>query len=546
MLSVTDLTVSFGKKILYQDVNLKFNSDGCYGLIGANGAGKSTFLKVLSGEIEPTKGEVHTGRGERISHLEQNHFAHDEKMCMEAVFFGEKQLYNIRAQREALYAKDDLSDEDGMKVADLEAEYASLGGYDAETEAERLLSGLGVAKGLWTKKLGELDDVVKMRVLLAQSIFGNPQVLLLDEPTNHLDLDSISWLEGFLEGFHNTVIVASHDRYFLNRICTSMIDVDFQTIKIYPGNYAFWKEMREFTMQQRKDQARRSEEKAAELRSFIARFSSNAARSRQATSRKKELDKLTLDALPQTSRRYPFIAFESRRSLGSSILHIKDLKYTNSEGQTLMSRLTLDIERGEKVAIIGSDRAARQAFLELLAGNLSPDTGQIKWGETVSKCFTPRNNTPYFTKDDTMIDWLFQWTNSDDIGYIRSVLGKMLFSGEEGLKKVPVLSGGEKVRCMICRAMLLEANFYIFDEPTAQLDLETITSLNTGLEKFNGCEIVLSHDRELLQTVCNRVLEFTSDGVIDRKMRLEDYLESPAVTELRDKMGGGEHQRVEI
>ncbi|MBF9018659.1 MULTISPECIES: ABC-F family ATP-binding cassette domain-containing protein [unclassified Oceanispirochaeta] len=545
MITASNITLSFGKRFLFKDVNIKFTPGNCYGLIGANGSGKSTFLKILSGEIEQDSGDVILPPGERLAVLAQDHYAFNEHTVMHTVIMGHKKLYSIMVEKDAIYMKEDFTDEDGMRASELEGEFADLNGWESESEAATLLAGLGVGVDMHDKLMKDVDDTYKVRILLAQAIFGNPEVLLLDEPTNHLDIESIRWLENFLYGFQNTVIVVSHDRHFLNKVCTHIADIDYNKIQIFAGNYMFWQQASQLSAMQRKDQAKKSEAKAAELKSFIQRFSANASKSKQATSRKKELDKLELNELPKTSRRFPFVGFEPDREPGTIILEADNISKT-IDGEELFKNWDLKIDNGDKIGFVGPNNQAKTAFMEIIMGNMTPDTGKYSWGVTTSQSYFPKDNTAFFDTDENMTEWLRKYSEEQDDAYVRGFLGRMLFSGDESLKKVKVLSGGEKVRCMLSRMMLSKANVIVLDDPTAHLDLESITSLNDGLMKFNGIVVFSSHDHQFINTIANRIIEFTPGGVIDRRMTFEEYLDSDDVRAVRDKMYGGSHNRMTI
>jgi ATPase subunit of ABC transporter with duplicated ATPase domains len=545
LLTVSNISLSFGKRVLFKNVNIKFNPGNCYGLIGANGAGKSTFIKILSGDQEADSGEVILPSGERMTVLEQDHFAYDEVQVLDTVIRGHKKMYEIMKEREYLYGKADMTDEEGMKVAELEGEFADMGGYEAESEASSLLSGLGVGEEFHEKKMGDLEDNLKVRILLAQALFGNPDVLLLDEPTNHLDLESITWLENFLYRFSNTVIVVSHDRHFLNKVCTHIADIDFQQISLYTGNYEFWWKASQLSAKLRKEQQKKSEAKAAELKEFISRFSSNAARSKQATSRKKELDKLELNDLPQTSRRFPYVAFKPEREPGKMVLEVEGLT-KSIDGEKVLDNFTFNLENDDKVAFVGPNNLAKTVLFDILSGEMEPDGGEYRWGVTITTNYFPKDNTKFFDSEINMTDWLRQYSSEEEESYVRGFLGRMLFSGDESLKKVNVLSGGEKVRCMLSRMMLSGANVLILDEPTAHLDLESITSLNSGLSEFPYPILINSHDHQLIQTAANRIIEFTPNGVVDKRMPFDDYLENDEIHALRTEMYGGSHIRLSI
>lgn len=536
MISTTGLTLRYGSRALFSDVNIKFTPGNCYGLIGANGAGKSTFLKILAGEIEPTNGEVNITPGERLAVLKQNHFEFDEFEVLKTVIMGHRRLYEIMEEKDALYAKPDFSDEDGIKASELEGEFAELNGWQAEAEAGELLIGLGIPTDLHDKKMNDLDGSQKVRVLLAQALFGNPDILLLDEPTNHLDLESIAWLENFLYNYENTVIVVSHDRYFLNKVCTHIADIDFGKIQLYVGNYDFWYESSQLALKLAKDANKKKEEKIKELEAFIRRFSSNASKAKQATSRKKQLDKITLDDIRPSSRRYPYINFKPEREAGKDILAVKDISKT-IEGELVLNHLNFIVNKGDKIALVGTNELAKTTLMQILMGELEADTGEYSWGVTTSQAYFPKDNAAYFEGNDlTLVDWLRQFSTDPDETFVRGFLGRMLFSGEEALKRANVLSGGEKVRCMLSRMMLSGANVLLFDEPTNHLDLESITALNNGLIDFNGTLLFTSHDHQFVQTVANRIIEITPNGLIDKQMEYDEYLKSEEVKKQREAM----------
>ena len=525
MISTQNLTLQFGKRILFKDVNIKFTPGNCYGLIGANGTGKSTFLKVLSGEIDPTVGEVIVTPGERLAVLKQNHYEFDEFGVLETVIMGHARLFAIMQEKETLCAKPDFSDEDGMKLADLECEFAELNGWDAETEAARLLSGLGVTTELHTQKMKDMTALDKVKVLLARALFGNPDILLLDEPTNHLDIQAIRWLEDYLYDFPNTVIVVSHDRHFLNQVCTHIADIDFEAIQLYVGNYDFWLESSQLALQMARDANKKKEEKAKELMAFIQRFSANASKSKQATSRKKQLEKLTLDDIRPSSRKYPYIAFKPDREAGAQLLTVDGISLA-VEGETLLNNLSFTVLKGDKIAFISRNEAARTALFQILVGERPADSGEFKWGVTTSQTYFPKENSVFFDGVTlNLVDWLRQFSRDQDETYIRGFLGRMLFAGEETQKEARVISGGEKVRCMLSRMMLSGANVLLLDEPTNHLDLESITSLNNGLIQFDGTILFASHDHQFVQTIANRIIEITPDGLNDYRMTYDEYLE---------------------
>ncbi|MCB8976974.1 MAG: ATP-binding cassette domain-containing protein [Ardenticatenaceae bacterium] len=541
MLVASDITLSFGQRVLFKDVNLKFLPGNCYGLIGANGAGKSTFLKVLAGEIEPNKGEIITDPNERIAVLQQDQFAFDEYTVLETVIMGHKQLYEVQKARDAIYAKPDFSEEDGILAADLEATFAELNGYEAESEAATLLKGLGIEEALLDRMMRDLEGTQKVRVLLAQAMFGNPDILLLDEPTNQLDLDTIRWLEDFLFRFNNTVIVVSHDRHFLNNVCTHIADIDYGKIQLYVGNYEFWYESSQLAMEQRKNEKKKREDKIKELEEFVRRFSANVAKARQATSRKKLIDKLTMDELPASTRRFPFVGFDPERPCGKVVLRVKDLS-KSVDGQAALSNFNLEVNQGDKIAFIGDNDLIKTTLFDILAGELEPDYGSYEWGTTITMSYFPKENSAYFDTDLNLVEWLRQYATVDDSEtFLRGFLGRMLFSGEEALKNTRVLSGGEKVRCMLSRMMLSGANALMLDEPTNHLDLEAITALNKGLIKFPEVVLFASHDYEFVNTIANRIVEIAPGGAIDRMMTLEAYLADPTIAALRRELYHGEH-----
>ncbi|HOE69188.1 MAG TPA: ATP-binding cassette domain-containing protein [Candidatus Omnitrophota bacterium] len=529
MISTSGITLQFGKRILFENVNIMFTPGNCYGLIGANGSGKSTFLKILSGEIEPTAGSIATGKNERISTLKQNQFAYDEFPVLRTVIMGHQKLYDLIREKEAIYAKPDFSDADGLRVADLEHQFSEMHGWDAEAEAAKLLSDLGIPDKLHDLQMKQLEANQKVRVLLAQALFGNPDILLLDEPTNHLDVETCLWLEDFLYDFKNTAIVVSHDRHFLDRVCTHIADIDFGKIQLYAGNYSFWYESSQLALRQRSESNRSIEEKRKELQTFIARFSANASKSRQATSRKKLLEKLTLEDIKPSSRRYPNIIFKPEREAGNDLLEIDGLE-CSIDGELMFRNLDLRIDKGDKVAFVGPLDRTKSTLFQVLAGEIAPDRGSFKWGASTSRAYFPRENRQYFETDLDLVDWLRQFSREKDENFVRGFLGRMLFSGEESLKKASVLSGGERVRCMLARMMLSGANVLIMDEPTNHLDLESITALNQGLEKFPGTVLFSSHDHQFVQTVANRIIELTPLGIIDRReTALDTFLTDPEI-----------------
>lgn len=539
MISAHNVALAYGKRVIFKDVNIKFIPGNCYGLIGANGAGKSTFLKILAGEIEADKGDISVGAGQRIAMLRQDHFAFDEETVFNTVMMGHRELYQIMAEREAIYSKGEFTEADGIRSGELEALFAEMNGYEAESEAAVLLNGLGIPEDLRGKKMKELEGGEKVRVLLAQALFGNPDILLLDEPTNHLDLKSIAWLEEFLSRFQNTVIVVSHDRHFLNQVCTHVADIDFGKITVYVGNYDFWYEASQLMLKQKQEENRKVTEKANDLKEFIQRFSSNASKAKQATSRKKLLEKLTVEDLPVSSRKYPFVVFKPERSCGDIILEIKDLSKT-VDGVKVLDDFSLTVNKGDKIAFVGGDAQTKTTLFQILAGECEPDSGGFRFGVTITPAFFPKENRRFFENDLTLIDWLLQYAPTEGENFARGFLGRMLFSGEEATKKSNVLSGGEKVRCMLARMMLTGANVLVFDEPTNHLDLESITSLNNGLIAYPEVVLFASHDHKFLSTVANRIVEFTPAGFIDRSMTFDEYLESAEVAMVREEHYGEE------
>lgn len=534
MLSVSNVSLRFGKRVLFEEVNIKFTEGNCYGLIGANGAGKSTFLKILSGEIESQTGSVTMNPGERMSILKQNHFEYEETPVLQTVIMGNKRLYDIMIEKDAIYAKEDFSEEDGNKAADLEAEFAELNGWEAESEAGALLSGLGVKEDLHYSLLKDLNGSDKVKVLLAQALFGNPDILLLDEPTNNLDIDSILWLENFLQNFKNTVIVVSHDRHFLDNVCTHIADLDFGKIQLYGGTYTFWYESSQLAARQRADQNKKTEEKRKELEEFIRRFSANVAKSKQATARQKMLDKLQVEDIQPSSRKYPFINFKPEREAGDQLLSVENLSYTTDEGIKLFENLSFTINKGDKVAFLSKDSLAITALFDILMGEKQASSGEYKWGITTTQTYLPNDNAQYFKEDSlNLVDWLRQYSTEKDESFIRGFLGRMLFSGDEALKKCTVLSGGEKQRCMFSRMMLSGANVLLFDEPTNHLDLESITALNNGMIDFPGTILFTCHDHQLTNTVANRIIELGTSKHMDKLMTYDDYITDPAVKQQR-------------
>lgn len=527
MITVTDVSLRYGDRKLFEDVNIKFTPGNCYGLIGANGAGKSTFIKILSGELEPQTGNVQLGPGQRLAVLKQDHFAYEEEEVLKVVIMGHERLYQVMQEKDAIYTKADFTDEDGMKAAELEGEFAELNGWEAESEAAILLKGLGIIEELHTKKMAELSGAEKVKVLLAQALFGKPDVLLLDEPTNHLDIKAIQWLEEFLINFENTVIVVSHDRHFLNKVCTHIADLDYGKIQIYVGNYDFWYESSQLAVKMAQDSNKKKEEKIKELQSFIARFSANASKSKQATSRKKLLDKITLDDIKPSSRRYPFVGFTPEREIGNDLLRVEGLTKT-IDGVKVLDNISFTMNKDDKIALVGTNELAKTILFKILTGELEPDSGTYKWGVTTSQSYFPKDNSKYFEKNDlSLVDWLRQFSPQDESeSFLRGFLGRMLFSGEEVLKKASVLSGGEKVRCMLSKMMLSGANVLLLDEPTNHLDLESITALNNGLMNYKGSLIFASHDHQFIQTIANRIMEITPNGLIDKRMSYDEFLEN--------------------
>ncbi|AAP26770.1 MULTISPECIES: ABC-F family ATP-binding cassette domain-containing protein [Bacillus] len=541
MITVSNVSLRFADRKLFEGVNIKFTPGNCYGLIGANGAGKSTFLKILSGEIEPSTGDIHITPGERLAVLKQNHFEYEEFPVLETVIMGHTQLYKVMQEKNAIYMKEDFSDEDGMRAAELEGEFAELNGWEAESEAAILLKGLGIGEDLHDKKLSELTGAEKVKVLLAQALFGKPDILLLDEPTNHLDLKAIQWLENFLMNFENTVIVVSHDRHFLNKVCTHMADLDFGKIQLYVGNYDFWHESSQLALKLTQDANKKKEEKVKELQNFIARFSSNASKAKQATSRKKLLDKITLDDIRPSSRRYPFVGFTPEREVGNDLLTVEGLSKT-IDGEKVLDNVYFTLNKGDKVAFIGRNDIAMTTLFKILMGEMEPDSGSFKWGVTTSQSYFPRDNSKYFENSDlNLVEWLRQFSPQDESeSFLRGFLGRMLFSGEEVKKNVSVLSGGEKVRCMLSKMMLSGANVITLDDPTNHLDLESITALNNGLIAFKGTMLFTSHDHQFVQTIANRIIEVTPNGVIDKEATYDEFLENEELQKQVDAMYKGQ------
>lgn len=538
MIFASNVSLSYGTQVLFKNVNIKFTAGNCYGIIGANGAGKSTFLKILSSEIEADSGEIIITPGERLAVLSQNHFAFNDYSVINTVIKGYSKLYDIMIARDEIYQKSDFTEEDGIKAAELEGEFAELGGWEAEAQAASLLSGLGISEDNHYKMMSDIEDNIKVKVLLAQSLFGNPDILLLDEPTNHLDLESIHWLENFLAEFNNTVIVVSHDRHFLNSVCTHIADIDYSKIQLFVGNYDFWYLSSQLITRQLKDEKRKREDKIAELKSFIQRFSSNASKARQATSRKKLIDKLTIDDIKPSSRRFPYVNFKGERECGKNILSVSSLT-KDYEGERVLNNLSFTVNNGDKIAFVGPSHFAKTQLFEIISDNTLADDGSYEWGVTTTQSYFPKDNDRFFTSDLSITDWLRQYSTEKDDTFVRSFLGRMLFSGDEALKSTLVLSGGEKVRCILAKMMMEGANVLIFDEPTSHLDLESINALNNALTDFTGCILFNSHDHQFVQTIANRIIEITENGVIDRMMSFDDYLESKEVKEIREKMYEG-------
>ncbi len=535
MISANNVTLRLGKRALFEDVNIKFTEGNCYGLIGANGAGKSTFLKILSGELEPTNGEVIMNDGERLSVLQQDHFKYDQYMVLDTVIMGNKRLYDIMKEKDAIYAKEDFTDEDGIRASELEAEFAEMDGWNAESDAATLLNGLGVDTDIHYKMMSELDGNLKVKVLLAQALFGNPDVLLLDEPTNHLDLDAIAWLEEFLINFENTVIVVSHDRYFLNKVCTHIADIDYAKIQLYAGNYDFWYESSQLMIKQMKEANKKKEEKIKELQDFIQRFSANASKSKQATSRKRALEKIQLDEIRPSSRKYPYIDFRPKREIGNEVLTVSNISKT-IDGVKVLDNISFTVGHDDKIAFVGPNTIATTTLFRILAGEEEPDEGSYKWGVTTSQGYFPKDNTKEFDNDLVIADWLAQYSDDKDATYVRGFLGRMLFAGEDGVKKVKVLSGGEKVRCLLSKLMIMGSNVLILDEPTNHLDMESITALNNGLIKFPGVCLFACQDHQFVQTTANRIMELTNTGLIDKRTTYDEYLANDELARKRQIM----------
>ena len=533
MIQANNVTLRVGKKALFEDVNIKFTEGNCYGLIGANGAGKSTFLKILSGALETTGGDVTITPGQRLSVLEQDHFKYDAWPVMDTVIMGNERLYKIMKEKDAIYAKEDFSDEDGIRASELEAEFAEMDGWDAESNAATLLNGLGVGTELHYSQMADLNGNEKVKVLLAKALFGNPDILLLDEPTNHLDLDAIAWLEEFLINFENTVIVVSHDRYFLNKVCTHTADIDYGKIQLYAGNYDFWYESSQLIIKQRKEANKKKEEQIKELQEFISRFSANASKSKQATSRKRALEKIELDDIRPSSRKYPYIDFRPEREIGNEVLTVEGLSKTIN-GVKVLDNISFIVGHDDKIALVGGNELAKTTLLQILVGEMEPDEGTYKWGVTTSQAYFPKDNTAEFDNDYTITDWLMGYSPVKDVTYVRGFLGRMLFAGEDGVKKVKVLSGGEKVRCLLSKMMISGANCLLFDEPTNHLDMEAITALNEGMKKFKGVEIFSCHDHQVVQTTANRIMEILPDGtLVDKITTYDEYLESDEMARKR-------------
>lgn len=526
MISANNITLRLGKSALFEDVNIKFTEGNCYGIIGANGAGKSTFLKILSGQLEPTSGDVAITPGQRLSFLEQDHFKYDAFPVLDTVMMGNQRLYDIMKEKEAIYMKEDFSDEDGIRASELEAEFAEMDGWNAESDAATLLNGLGVGTELHYQQMGDMNGDIKVKVLLAKALFGNPDILLLDEPTNNLDLDAISWLEEFLINFENTVIVVSHDRYFLNKVCTNIADIDYAKITLYAGNYDFWYESSQLLIKQKKEANKKKEEKIKELKEFISRFSANASKSKQATSRKKALEKIELDEIKPSSRKYPYIDFRPNREIGNEVLMVEDLSKT-IDGEKILDHVSFTVAHDDKIAFVGGNERAKTVLFQILAGEMEPDEGNYKWGITTSQSYFPKDNTKIFDTDLAIADWLTQFSEIKDASYVRGFLGRMLFPGDAGIKKMRVLSGGEKVRVLLSKMMIEGSNVLIFDEPTDHLDMESITALNEGMIKFKGVLLFASRDHQVVQTTANRIIEILPEGsIVDKVSSYDDYLEA--------------------
>ncbi|HEV7347219.1 ABC-F family ATP-binding cassette domain-containing protein [Telluribacter sp.] len=536
MITVQNVSLRYGKRVLFDEVNIKFVPGNCYGVIGANGAGKSTFLKILSGEIEPQTGNIHMNPGERLAVLKQDQYGYDDYSVMDTVIVGHEKLYRIMKEREAIYAKEEFTDEDGEKAANLEAEFADLNGWDAESEAAQLLSGLGISEEYHYTTMGDINANDKVKVLLAQALFGNPDVLLLDEPTNNLDIETVLWLEDFLANFKNTVIVVSHDRHFLDQVCTHVVDIDFSKVQMYTGNYTFWYESSQLALKQRQDANKKADEKRKELEEFIRRFSANASKSKQATSRQKLLEKISVDDIKPSSRKYPYVAFKSEREVGDQILRVEGLSKTAEDGTVLFKNVSFNVNKGDKIAFNSRNMLAVSTFFDIIMGEQKADKGTFTWGVTVTNAYFPKDPTEFFQTDLNLVDWLRQYSTEKDESFIRGFLGRMLFSGEESLKKATVLSGGEKVRCMLSRMMLSGANALVMDDPTNHLDLESITALNNGLIDFPGNILFYSHDHQFIQTVANRIIEVGPKGMLDKLMNYDEYLQDNYIKDQRQSL----------
>ncbi len=548
MITVSDLSVRFSEKPLFKDVNLKFTNGNCYGITGANGAGKSTFLKVLSGDLEHDSGSITITTGERMAVLKQDHFAYDEYSVKDTVMMGYPKLYELTNAINEIYAKEDFSDEDGIKASEMQADFGEIGGYEAENQIEQMLSGLGLEEEFHDKMMKELDESQKVRVLLAQAIFGNPDILLLDEPTNGLDIESITWLENFLLEFENTVIVVSHDRHFLNTVCTYICDIDYGKITQFAGNYDFWYQMTQVMQRQAKEQQKKAEDKMKDLKEFILRFSSNAAKSKQATSRKKIYDKIaqSVEELPVSTRKFPYVNFKPEREIGNNVLEVKDLNISDEDGNPLLKDFSLKVNRMEKIAFVGLEHNSVSAFFDIINEARKPESGDVYWGQTTSHSYLPRDNSSFFENDFNITEWLKQFSKDQDDAYVRGFLGRMIFSGDESLKKVKVLSGGEKVRCMLSKLMLAGSNVLVLDDPTNHLDLEAIQSLNEALINFPGVVLFTSHDHEFIESIANRIVEITPNGIIDRMTNFDSYISDPSITEIRKKMYEGTGKKLKF
>ncbi|MEG2349568.1 MAG: ATP-binding cassette domain-containing protein [Hungatella sp.] len=540
MISANNVTLRIGKKALFEDVNIKFTEGNCYGLIGANGAGKSTFLKILSGNLETTTGDIVITVGQRLSFLQQDHYKYDGSQVLDAVIMGNARLYEIMKEKDAIYMKEDFTEEDGIKAAELEGEFAAMNGWEAESDAANMLNGLGIETELHETLVGDLSGAQKVKVLLAQALFGSPDILLLDEPTNHLDLDAIAWLEEFLINFENTVIVVSHDRYFLNKVCTHIADIDYGKIQLYAGNYDFWYESSQLMVKQMKDANHKKEEKIKELQDFIQRFSANASKSKQATSRKRALEKIELDDIKPSSRKYPYIDFRPAREIGNEVLTVENLSKT-VDGIKILDNISFTLNREDKVALVGPNEQAKGILFKILSGEMEPDEGSYKWGLTTSQAYFPKDNSAEFDNDDTIVDWLTQYSPEKDVTYVRGFLGRMLFAGEDGMKKVRILSGGEKVRCMLSKLMISGANVLLLDEPTDHLDMEAITALNNGMTKFPGVLIFSSRDHQIVQTSANRIIEIVNGALIDKITTYDEYLDNDEMARKRQIFTVGEN-----